>query len=225
MKLYNRVKKSNRVFNWYLSTSENLVLSVYESVNPALKFFESPLGKVDKFGVKVLDCIEQTAPNLYLPPQMIYWNTKEYVADRVVKPVLRRTDSISEIVDEVIEKADVAIDKYFPDKVNLEHCDEVDAVDNCKTKNNAVRTLLRSRRLSKKIKSKISVRTAAEVKALKSDVSILIYGTEYILTNPIGAIRKLNDFWHYLSENEPENQKRPETLEELIVVVMRGERH
>lgn len=138
--------------------------------------------------------------------------------------MLKRANSISEIVDEVIEKADVAIDKYFPDKVNLEHCDEVDAVDTCKSKNHAVRTLLRSQRLSKKIKSKISVRTAAEVKALKSDVSILIYGTEYILTNPIGAIRKLNDFWHYLSENEPENQKRPETLEELVVVVMRGER-
>lgn len=212
VKLYNRVKKSNRIFNWYLSTSENIVLSVYESVNPALKFFEAPVAKVDRVGVKILDCIEQKAPNLYLPPQMLYWNTKEYVADRVVKPVLKRADSIGELADKVIDKADFAIDKYFPDKVNLEHCDEVDADENCKSKNHALRTFKRSQRLSKKIKIKISSRTAAEVKALRSDVSILIYGTEYILTNPIGAIRKMNEFWHYLCQNEPENQKRPETL-------------
>lgn len=192
MKLYNRVKKSNRVFNWYLTTSENVVLSVYESVNPALKFFEAPMTKVDKIGVKILDCIEHKAPNLYLPPQMLYWNTKEYVADRVVKPVLKRADSIGELVDDVIEKADFAIDKYFPDKVNLEHCDEVDAGETCKSKNHAIRTFKRSQKLSKKIKSKLSYRTAAEVKALRSDVSILIYGTEYIITNPIGAIRKVS---------------------------------
>lgn len=222
LKFYNRIKKSNRLINWSLSTSGNIALSIYESVNPALIFFEAPIGKVDKLGVKVLDFIEHKAPNLYLPPQMLYWNTKEYVADRMVKPVLKRADSIGEIVDDVIDKADFAIEKYFPDKVNLNHCDEA-ITETCKSKNHAFRTFKRSQRLSKKIKSKISSRTAAEVKALRSDVNILIYGTEFIISNPVGAIRKVNDLWYYLSENEPENQKRPETLEELVVIVLRGE--
>lgn len=43
-------------------------------------------------------------PNLYLPPELIYWNTKEYVSDHVVKPVLKRADSLGDIVDGAIDK-------------------------------------------------------------------------------------------------------------------------
>lgn len=124
LNVYNRVKNSNRLVNWYFNVSENIALAVLESFTPALKLsvIEGPLSKIDNVGVKILESVEQTIPNINLPPQMIYWNTKEYVADRVVKPVLKRADSFSNL----IELADHALDKYLPDEINKESVDTVD---------------------------------------------------------------------------------------------------
>jgi perilipin-2 len=220
LRMYNRFKRTNRLVNWSLETSENIALSMFESVSPALRFIEGPLEKLDKIGLKVLEQVEERAPNLYLPPQMLYWNTKEYVSDHVVKPVLKRADSFGDIVDGAIDKADNALDKFLPDKDSLNNCEE-ESHDDCIQRNHAVRTILRSRRLSKKFRKKIRSRTVAEVKALKEDVHILIYVAELIVTNPKEAHQKFNELWCYLSANEPENQKRPETLEELFVLIMR----
>lgn len=116
MMIYNRVKKTNRLMLWGFEKSEAIVSSVLESLHPAIRFIEGPLEKIDRVGLKVLDLVEEKVPNLYLPPQMLYWNTKEYVADHVVKPVLSRADSFGDLVDGAIEKADIALDKYLPDK-------------------------------------------------------------------------------------------------------------
>lgn len=128
LNVYNRVKNSNRLVNWYFNVSENIALAVLESFTPALKLsvIEGPLSKIDSVGVKILESVEQTVPNINLPPQMIYWNTKEYVADRVVKPVLKRADSFSDLADHAIELADHALDKYLPDEINKENVDTVD---------------------------------------------------------------------------------------------------
>lgn len=121
--IYNRVKKTNFLVQWGLETSENVALSVIESFRPAVKLVEGPLEKIDKLGLGILEKIEgeflvhlkiliplhlvihaEKMPNLYLPPEMIYWNTKEYVSDRVVKPVLKRADSFGDVVDIAIDK-------------------------------------------------------------------------------------------------------------------------
>jgi hypothetical protein len=130
LNVYNRVKNSNRLVNWYFNVSENIALAVFESLTPALKLsvIEGPLSKIDSVGVKVLESVEQRIPNINLPPQMIYWNTKEYVADRVVKPVLKRADSFNDLADHAIELADHALDKYLPDESNKESVDVVDGV-------------------------------------------------------------------------------------------------
>lgn len=93
--------------------------------------------------------------------------------------------------------------------------------DEAVKKNHAVLTYRRSKRLSKKLKHKLSIRTAAEVKAIRSDINVLLYAAELIVIHPKQALARSKELWSYLSQNEPENQKRPETMEELFVLLVR----
>ena len=222
LRVYNRVKRTNRLVNWTFETSENVALSMIESVRPAVKLISGPLETIDKLGLSILESFEEKMPIICLPPQLIYWNTKEYVSDNLVKPVMKRADSFGDIVDGAIEKADHALDKYLPEKegMNQNGLDH-ESSEEPKERNHAFQTFRRSKRLSKKLKHKITARTFAEVNALKSDVHILIYAAELIATNPKEAHKKFNELWAYFSKNEPENQKRPETLEELFVLLVR----
>jgi hypothetical protein len=47
---------------------------------------------------------------------MMYWNTKEYVSDHVVRPVMKRADSFGDLVDAGLDLVDGKIEKYLPDK-------------------------------------------------------------------------------------------------------------
>jgi len=221
LKIYYRVKHTNRLVNWGLETSENVAFSVIESIRPAIRLIEGPLETIDKLGLKVLEHVEEKMPNLYLPPQMIYWNTKEYVSDHVVKPVMTRADSFGDIVDGAIKRADNALDKYLPDKEPNTNGVETENLEELKQKSHALQTYRRSKRLSKKLRNKLTTRTVAEVNALKNDVHVLIYAAELIATNPKEAFKRSQEMWTYLSGSEPENQKRPETLEELFVLLVR----
>lgn len=40
-------------------------------------------------------------------------------------------------------------------------------------------------------------------------------------TDPKQAIQKARELWSYLSNDEPENQARPQTIEELLVLLTR----
>jgi hypothetical protein len=217
--VYNRVKNSNRLLHWSLSVSENLTYAIIESIKPAMTVVQGPLHTIDSYGVRLLDSVESVVPNINLPPQMIYWNTKEYVADRVVKPVLKRADSFGDIADHALFLADSAIDRYLPDHSDTEN-NNVDKVDGPHG-NHAVLTYRRSKKLSKKLKTRLSIKTAAEISALKNDVHVLIYALELIVTNPKEAYTRSKELYEYLSLKEPENQKRPETLEELFILLTR----
>ena len=220
LRVYNRVKRANRLMFWGLETSENVAFSLIESIRPAVRFIEGPLETLDKMGLKMLECVEEKMPNLYLPPQMIYWNTKEYVSDHVVRPVLKRADSFGDIVDGAIEKADQAVDKYLPDKETVNKNSIESPEEEIQARNHAFQTYRRSKKFSKKLKKRLTIRTVAEVNALKNDVHILFYAAELIATNPKEAFMKGKELWAYFSKNEPENQKRPETIEELFVLLV-----
>lgn len=69
--IYGKVKNSNRLFTWYFETAENTILSAYESVKPAVKLFEVPLRRLDNVMCKSLDILEQRAPLVYLPPELV----------------------------------------------------------------------------------------------------------------------------------------------------------
>lgn len=101
------------------------------------------------------------------------------------------------------------------------------------------------RRVSKKLKRRLTSRTVAEVNALKKQskeaVHILIYAAELvrfyfskhlnpnqplidslkIVTDPRQAVQKAKELWAFLSGPEPENQARPQTLEQFIVLLTR----
>lgn len=102
------------------------------------------------------------------------------------------------------------------------------------------------KRVSKKLRRRLTSRTVAEVNALKKQskeaVHILIYAAELvrfvkihlktkqmsdcvpilqIVTDPRQAVQKAKELWAFLSGPEPENQARPQTLEQLIVLLTR----
>lgn len=100
---------------------------------PAVVLLEKPLQTLDGILCKSLDVVEQRVPSINLPPQMIYWNTKQYVTDvgsKIVRPVLRRADSVKQIgnsvlaskytafaadtLDGALTVADKYVDKYLP---------------------------------------------------------------------------------------------------------------
>lgn len=129
--IYNRVKSSNSLFNWYFNTIETVGVGAYETLKPVVQLAEGPLARIDQVVCKGLDLVEQRVPNVYLPPEMMYWNTKEYMADHFVKPVVKRANSVAKISNAVLlenpvstfaaEKTDAAlcaadavIDKYLP---------------------------------------------------------------------------------------------------------------
>ncbi|XP_037035764.1 lipid storage droplets surface-binding protein 1 isoform X2 [Bradysia coprophila] len=230
-KLYTKLKK-NPVLNWPLSSAESLFFSSAELIKPLFDLIQEPVTKVDNLLCKTLDFVELKIPSVYLPPEMIYLNTKEYMSDHIVRPVLKRANSVKQIgtvascyatdrIDGAIDVADLYVDKYLPSE---------DATDTCDSPNNedmskAVHTFQKGKQFSRKLKRRLTQRTVAEAKALKKQskeaIHILVYATELVLTNPKQAIIEVRKLWNYLSDDEPENQARPQTLEQLIVLLTR----
>ncbi|CAH2009858.1 unnamed protein product [Acanthoscelides obtectus] len=292
--VYNRIKKSNNLINWTLEQAENTAQSVFEVATPAIILFNRPISTIDKLVCKSLDVVEHTVPQINLPPQMmcwntqqyiagpsiqillsvlesaynaadaqtfpfrkeddlyyfalfafqIYWNTKQYVADvgtKIARPVLKRADSVRQISNSVLSSKYTAyaadtldgaldvvekyVDKYLPadDDKNVSY-DEVDqSVGGPAGK--AMHTVQHAKGFSRKLKRRLTQRTIAEVKALKQHsaeaVHVLIYVAELVATDPILAFQKGKELWASLSKDEPENQTRPENLEQLVVLLTR----
>lgn len=243
--VYQRIKNSNGLVNWTLAQAENTFFSVVDSAAPAVVLFQGPLNQVDKIVCKTLDLVEQKIPSINLPPEMIYWNTKQYAKDtvntKIVRPVLKRADSVKQIgnsvlaskyttyaantLDGALNVADKYVDKYLPVDDQDSGYDEVDkpAVDGPAGK--AIYTIQHADRLGRKLKRRLTKRTLAEVKALKEHsaeaVNVLIYVAELVATDPVLAFQKGKELWASLSKDEPENQARPENVEQLIVLLTR----
>ncbi|KAJ6642306.1 Lipid storage droplets surface-binding protein 1 [Pseudolycoriella hygida] len=225
-KIYTKLKK-NRVLNWPLSSAEELFFSSAELIKPLIDLFEEPVTKLDNFLCKTLDFVALKVPSVYMPPELIYFNTKEYMSDHIVQPVLKRANSMKQIgsvassyatdrIDGAIDAADQYVDKYLP---------SCDSPNNEEASRKAVHTFQKGKQFSKKLKRRLTQRTVAEAKALKKQskeaIHILVYAAELLLTNPKQAIIEAKKLWNYLSEDEPENQARPQTLEQLIVLLTR----
>lgn len=233
--VYTTIKESNLLFHWGFETVECKTISVIETLTPTLALFQTPIHKLDVILGKGLDQIEQYTPNIcFLPPQMVYWNTKEYVSDRVIKPVLERdsykrlgkaADLAIDRIDGAIQVADEYVEKYLPDnQCSVKNTESDDAGENPQT-THVVQTLKKSKRLSRKLKRRLTQRTLTEMNAIRTGsvevVHIVIYGIELILTDPRAAWQQAKNFWIYLSGPEPGNQQRPKNIEEVIIMVAR----
>ncbi|XP_023035488.1 lipid storage droplets surface-binding protein 1 isoform X1 [Drosophila willistoni] len=292
--IYGKVKNNNRLFSWYFDTAEATVAAAYDSLQPAVKLFEHPLKRLDNVMCKSLDILEQHIPLVYLPPEMMYWNTKEYMSDHLVRPVLKRADSVKLIGNAVLESplttyaadridgaftaGDKFVDKYLvPIRTDQDQTDErsheirgcsayvtskyiypskeqslvlatqskelilrtVTALINASPQDDdneaaagaalnekgAIKAIHHGQRFSRKLRRRLTQRTLAEARALKKQskeaIHVLIYAAELIATDPKQAMQRAKELWGYLSADEPENQARPVTLEQLLVLLTR----
>ncbi|XP_062124280.1 lipid storage droplets surface-binding protein 1 isoform X1 [Drosophila sulfurigaster albostrigata] len=242
--IYDKVKHNNRLFSWYFETAEATISAAYETVQPAVKLFELPLKRLDNVMCKSLDILEQRIPLVYLPPEMMYWNTKEYMSDHLVRPVLKRADSVKQIGNAVLENplttyaasrldgaftaGDKFVDKYLStdqDQTDAPHEDDNEPTGATAEEKGAIKAIHHGQRFSRKLKRRLTQRTLLEARALKKQskeaIHVLIYAAELIATDPKQAMQKAKELWGYLSADEPENQARPVTLEQLIVLLTR----
>ncbi|XP_020811244.1 lipid storage droplets surface-binding protein 1 isoform X2 [Drosophila serrata] len=242
--LYGKVKNNNRLFSWYFETAEATISAAYDTVQPAVKLFEPSIRRLDNVMCKSLDILEQRIPLVYLPPEMMYWNTKEYMSDHLVRPVLKRADSVKQIGNAVLESplttyaadridgaftaGDKFVDKYLvPISTDQDQTDAPQEDDNeaVPDERGAIKAIHHGQRFSRKLKRRLTQRTIAEARALKKQskeaIHVLIYAAELIATDPKQALQRAKELWVYLSADEPENQARPATLEQLIVLLTR----
>lgn len=240
--LYNRIKKSNNLFFWTFDQAENSFYAVLNTASPAVFLLEGPLSTIDKIICKSLDVFEQRVPSINLPPQMIYFNTKQYVSDvgkQFAKPVLKRADSMKQIgnsvlsskyttyaadkLDGALNVADKYMDKYLPPDVTDGPEEVIRPISGPAGK--AINTSQHMYLISKKLRRRLTQLTVAEAKVLKEHtaeaVHVLVYVAELIATDPKLALHKGLELWKSLSADEPENQARPENLEQLFVMLTR----
>ncbi|XP_035894832.1 lipid storage droplets surface-binding protein 1 isoform X7 [Anopheles stephensi] len=230
--VYERVKTSNGLLTWGFETAESITYALIDSLRPATKMIQGPLHQLDSIMCKSLDLVEQK----------MFWNTKEYMSDHLMKPVLSRANSMKNLGHAVLESrvsnyaagridgALVVCDKYVERYLPTEPQDQPDscsAVTQADDSNqmHVVQTFHRGQQLSRKLKRRLTFRTRQELSALKKQsteaVHVVAYAAELIATNPREAMQKAIELWRYLSKDEPENQARPRTLEQLAVLLTR----
>lgn len=238
---YNDLKKRNGLLNWYCRTAEGVLFTIVDTVQPAVRIIEGPLQRFDKLLCSSLDIVEQRVPQVYLPPESMINNTKEYMSDHLVRPVLKRADSVKQIGNAVLDSrvsvyaadriegaldvADKYVDRYLPTEEAQDQVDVPAVIENNDNEMKAVHTFHKGQRFSRKLKRRLTMRTLAEARALKKQskeaIHVLLYAAELIATDPKQALQKAKELWAYLSHDEPENQARPQTIEELLVLITR----
>lgn len=223
--VYKRVKTSNGLLTWGFETAESITYALLDSLRPATKMIEGPLHQLDSIMCKSLDLVEQKVPSMYLPPEMMFWNTKEYMNDHLMKPVLTRANSMKNLGHAVLESrvsnrvadridgALVVCDKYVERYLPTEPQDQPDSatctpdLPDDSNEMHVVQTFHRGQQFSRKLKRRLTFRTRQELIALKKQsteaVHVVAYAAELIATNPRLAMQKAIELWRYLSKDEP----------------------
>lgn len=242
-RVYQRVKSSNRLLNRGFETAETITYAFSEAMVPVLVLIEKPLNLIDNIMCKGVSIVERKMPSMFLPPEMMFWNTKEYMSDRLVRPVLSRANSMKNLGPRVSNYAtgrwngalnvcDRYVDRYLPADPEPEPVDQPDGAHNAEQPAGgnpqeapAVQPMQRSKQITRKLKRRLTFRTRQELMGLKKHsteaVHVVFYAAELIATNPRLAVQKGVELWQYLSADEPENQARPKTLEQLLVLLTR----
>ncbi|CAG4933757.1 unnamed protein product [Parnassius apollo] len=235
-KIYFRIKDSNPVFRWYLTLGEKSFYIGVQLALPAVQMLETPIQQLDKLLCKSLDVVEKRVPSIYLPPQDMYSETRQYV--------LRRADSVKQLgtavldsrmtavtataLDRALSTADKYVDKYLPpdhrdaaDVTSADGCDESDGAAEESGRACAAHAVQKGARLRRKLQRRLTRQALAEAKAIKEQIHVLAYVAELIATDPVLAWKKAKELYASLSQPEPENQARPATVEELLVLMAR----
>lgn len=236
--VYGKLKRSNSLMNWSLCTAEQslAIATAKLSAKPIVYVLNGPIMTIDHLLCKGMDIVEQRVPSVHLPPYLMYCNAKEYVDKTIVKPVLMRAGSVKHIgsqaanvaadtLDGALTVADKYVDHYLPADPTDKITDEVQVPADSGKISKATRTIKHGARLSRKLQKRLTRRTLAEARALKQQgtecIHVLLYVVELLATDPKLAYQKAKELWASLSLPEPENQARPQTLEQLMVLLTR----
>ncbi|XP_034239195.1 lipid storage droplets surface-binding protein 1-like isoform X3 [Thrips palmi] len=222
--VYSKVKNVNPVVQWGLGTAEGAVKSSIGRSLSLLGPLSGPLAVVDSILCRGLDVVEHNVPIIHMPPELLMTVGRDYMSMRVVAPVLRMTATNARIADTLaaraLDSADQYVDKYLPGDAATENGDAVGAN---LAKGGAA--LQRADRLSRKLQRRITRRTLLEARALRKDTEntlhTLVYFAETLVKDPRAFVEQCRAVWKHLSENEPENQVPPETLEERLALLVR----
>ncbi|XP_026727196.1 lipid storage droplets surface-binding protein 1 isoform X2 [Trichoplusia ni] len=233
-KMYHKIRESNPLIRWYLSLGEKSFATGMSLALPAVLLFETPIHQLDKFLCMSLDVVEKTVPSINMPPQT-YSETRQYV--------LRRADSVKQLgsavldsrvtavtataLDRALSTADKYVDKYLPPDqqdaseviIIVTSADTVDSGESGRAR--AAQAVQHGARFGRKLQRRLTRQALAEAKAIKEQIHVLAYVAELVATDPVLAWQKAKELFANLSRQEPENQARPETLEELVVLLAR----
>ncbi|XP_047025670.1 lipid storage droplets surface-binding protein 1 isoform X2 [Helicoverpa armigera] len=230
-KVYHKIRESNPLIRWYLSLGEKSLATGVQLALPAVLLFETPIHQLDKFLCMSLDVVEKTVPSINLPPQAMYSETRRFV--------LRRTDSVKQlgtavldsrvtavtatVLDRALTTADKYVDKYLPpdpqDASDVTSAEAAESGDSGRAR--AAQTVQHGARFGRKLQRRLTRQALAEAKAIKEQIHVLAYVAELVATDPVLAWQKAKELFATLSQAEPENQARPATLEELMVLLAR----
>ncbi|XP_076682443.1 lipid storage droplet-1 isoform X4 [Andrena cerasifolii] len=231
--VYDRIKRSNSLMNWSLGTAEQSLAIATASAKPAICVLNGPITTIDHLLCKGIDIVEQRVPAVHLPPHLMYCNAREYVNNKIVRPVLMRAGSMKQIgsqaanaaadrLDGALTVADKYVDHYLPADPTDKVADEVTTPEPV---SKTTRTMKHGARFSRKLQKRLTKRTLAEARALKDQgtecIHVLLYVAELVATDPKLALQKAKELWATLSLPEPENQARPASLEQLLVLLTR----
>ena len=231
--VYDRIKRSNSLMNWSLGTAEQSLAIATASAKPAIYVLNGPITTIDHLLCKGIDIVEQRVPAVHLPPHLMYCNAREYVNNKIVRPVLMRAGSVKQIgsqaANAAADKLDGALtvaDKYVDHYLPADPADKVaDEVATPEPVSKTTRTMKHGARFSRKLQKRLTKRTLAEARALKDQgtecIHVLLYVAELLATDPKLALQKAKELWATLSLPEPENQARPASLEQLLVLLTR----
>ncbi|XP_024945740.1 lipid storage droplets surface-binding protein 1 isoform X3 [Cephus cinctus] len=231
--MYGKIKRSNSIMSWSLDTAEQSLAMATASAKPAIFALNGPITTIDQLLCKGIDMVEQRVPAVHLPPQLIYWSTRDYVNNNFVRPVLMRAGSVKLIgshaanvavdrLDGALTVADQYVDRYLPADPADKIVEEINPTEGV---SNTTRTIKHGARFSRKLQTRLTRRTLAEAKALKEQgtecIHVLLYVVELLATDPKLAVQKAKELWATLSLPEPENQAPPENLEQFLVLLTR----
>lgn len=225
--VYTRIKRSNSFINWGLGTAERSLVMATTIATPAINVFVGPITTIDHLLCKGIDVVEDKVPAVHLPPRQMYSSAKDYMTSKI-KPVLTRAESVTQIgsmvanatadrLNDALTHLEKSIDHYLP-------VGPVDEIDYPATENNVSKTkltVIHGVRCSRKLQRGLTRQTIAETRALMLLGKKFVDVIKLVLTDPKLAMQQATSLWRALSLPEPENQVRPATVEESMVLLLR----
>ncbi|XP_076651914.1 lipid storage droplets surface-binding protein 1-like [Halictus rubicundus] len=225
--VYSKIKRSNSLMNWGLGTAERSFMVATTLATPAINVFNGPISAIDHLLCKGIDVVEEKVPAVHLPPSQIYSSAKDYMASKI-KPVLTRAESMTQIgsfvanataerLNDALTNLEKRIDHYLP----ADPVDEVDYPNTTKNISKTKLTVIHGVRCSRKLQRGLTRQTIAETRALMRLGQTFADVIKLVLTDPMMAMQQATSMWKALSLPEPENQVRPSTVEESLVLLLR----